>query len=87
MPMRMQNNECKVMGIKKEDENGEMVLFCFCQHIREGKPCVRDAKGGKKASTLSPACFEVMSDTDFLNKIILREMPMKEKTEGADNGN
>jgi hypothetical protein len=84
MPIKMLDENCKIMT-KDMIVDGKTVTFMFCQTKQSGKPCPKDTKG-KKPYDLSAACFTVMSESDFLNDIV---MPMmfkdnKNKAEASE---
>jgi hypothetical protein len=69
--MKMVSENCWIMLKRLPGPDGKYTTFMFCQSKQNGLPCPRDCKGGKRPYELGPSCFEVMSDGDFLNTVVL----------------
>lgn len=74
MPMRMIDKNCWVLLKRFTDKDGVQKTYLFCRSKQEGLPCPRDVKAGKKPNEICAACFENMTNEDFLNDVVLPDI-------------
>jgi hypothetical protein len=67
----MIGKDCWIQLKRLQEKDGTYKTYLFCQSKQRGLPCPRDVKSGKKVYELIPACFESMTDSDFMNEVFL----------------
>jgi hypothetical protein len=68
MPVKMLGEDCTIV---LKQIPGQKATFMFCMNKQLNKACPKEGQKNKKAHDLGPSCFTVMSESDFLNEVVM----------------